>query len=161
MDECGVGGHADVAAFDEFDDLVLLAVVLQFHLLGVHVHGGFGVVVDVHVHLVAHLTCDAEVDLLVEVEAEGLPSVGSQRGVLDVLVGAAQLQLGVALCLDLHASGAENLLCWSEVELDVCEVELALAAGVEGVLVLLAVVLLHGALEAPLLVLVGRHEDGR
>ena len=54
MHERRVGGERHVAALDELDDLVLLAVILQLHVLRVEVEGGVGVVVEVHVHLVAH-----------------------------------------------------------------------------------------------------------
>ena len=160
VNQVAVRGHRDITRLHQLDDLVLLAVVFQFQLLGIEIEGGIGVVVDVHVDLVAHLTRHAEVDFLVEVEAEGLPAVGSQRGVLHVLVGAADLQLCRALGLDLHAARSEDLLGRSQAELDVGEVELALAAGLERLLILQAVVVLHRTLQAPLLVFVGSHQDG-
>ena len=67
-----VAGEGDVARLYELDDLVFLAVVLQLHVLRVEVEGGVGVVVEVHVHLVAHLAVDTEVDLLVEVHLRRL-----------------------------------------------------------------------------------------
>ena len=67
-----VGGHGDVARLDELDDFVLLAFVVQLEVLRVEVEGRLGVVVEVEVYLVAHLAVDAEIDFLVEIEAEHL-----------------------------------------------------------------------------------------
>ena len=50
-----VAGERHVAGLDEFDYFVLLAIVLQLHVLRVKVEGCFGVVVQVQVYLVAHL----------------------------------------------------------------------------------------------------------
>ena len=80
-----VGGEADVARLQLLDNLVLLAVVLQLQVLCVEVEGGIGVVVEVEVHLVAHLRIGRDVDFLVEVEARGLTVTDGQRGVVDVL----------------------------------------------------------------------------
>ena len=74
LDERGIGGERDVARLDELDNLILLAVVLQLHVLRIVVEGGVGVVVEVHVHLVAYLTVHAEVNLLVEVHRRLVPA---------------------------------------------------------------------------------------
>ena len=94
MDERGVGGHRDVAGFHQLHDFVLLAIVFQLHLLTIYFHGGFRVVVDLHVHLVAHFTCDRKVNLLVEVKAESLSAVGCERWVVDFLEVTTHLQVG-------------------------------------------------------------------
>ena len=71
-DEGGVGGEADVAGFYEFDDFIFLTFVAEFQTLGVKGKGGVGVVVEVHVYLITHLTVEVEVDFLVKVEGKHL-----------------------------------------------------------------------------------------
>ena len=161
VDKRVVRGERDVAGLDELDDLVLLALIFQLEVLCVEVEGGVGVVVEVHVHLVAHLTVDREVDLLVEVEGRRLAVADGQRGVVDVLQRGTHLQLGRALCLHADAARAEDFLGRAEVEVHVGEVELVLALRLDVLGVLLAEELLAGAPLAPLHVFLGRHHDGR
>ena len=68
LDQGVVGGEGDITRLDEFDNLILLTLITQFDVLGVEVEGGIGVVVQVHVHLVAHLTRHVQVNLLVEID---------------------------------------------------------------------------------------------
>ena len=160
-DERGVAGERDVAAFDELDDFVFLAFVFQLHALGVEVESGVGVVVDVHVHLVAYLAVDAEVDFLVEVKGGGLAVADGQRGVVDVLERGAKLQFRRSLGLDAHAARAEDFLGRAEVEMHVGEVELLLPLALGDFFVLRLEKLVHGAALAPLEILVVGHHRGR
>ena len=64
-----VGWKRDVTSFNQFHDFVLLAFVLQLQVLRVEIEGRIRVVVDIEVHLVAHLGIHREIDFLVEVEA--------------------------------------------------------------------------------------------
>ena len=95
----------------QFDDLILLALIFQFEVLRVEVEGGVGVVVQVHVHLVAHPSVHVQVDLLVEVEGCSLAVAHGQRGVVYLLDVAAHLQLSRSLGLDTHTTRTEYLLC--------------------------------------------------
>ena len=49
LDERVVRGERHVSRFNEFDDLVFLALVFQFQVLCIEVEGGIGIVVQVHV----------------------------------------------------------------------------------------------------------------
>ena len=53
-----VAGEGYISCLDELDDFVLLAIVLQLHVLRVEVEGGFCVVIQIQVYLVAHLTIE-------------------------------------------------------------------------------------------------------
>ena len=63
-----IGGEADITSLNQFDNLVFLAVVFQFQVLRIKVKGSIGVVVQVHIHLVTHLTVDTQIHLLIKVE---------------------------------------------------------------------------------------------
>ena len=114
-----VRGEAYISALHQFDDFVFLAVILQFHVLCVEVKGGIRVVVQVHVHLVAHLAVHVQVDFLVEVKTGGLAVTDRQRGVVDVLHRGTQFQFGCSLRLNAHAARAEDLLGRTQVEVHV------------------------------------------
>ena len=154
-----VGGEGHVAGLHQLDDFVFLAFILQFEVLRIEVERGIGVVVQVHVDLVAHLTVHAQVDLHVKVEGRGLPVTGRQTGVIYALERCAHLQLSRSLCLHAHAARTEDFLCRSQIEVHVGEVELLLALGSIVLGILLAEELLTGALLAPLQILVGCHHE--
>ena len=156
-----VGGHGDVARLDELDDFVFLAFVAQLEVLCVEVEGGFGVIVKVEVHLVAHLAVDAEIYLLVEIKAEYLAVALRERGVVGEARVRADFQFGGALCLDAHAARTEDLIRRPEVKLHVGEVELLFALCLEVVAVLRAIVFRHGAAETPIHIFLARHEKRR
>ena len=153
-----VGRHGDVAGFHQFDYLILLAVVFQFQVLLVVVEGGVRVVVQAHVHLVAHLGIYGHVYLHVEVQTEGAASAGSKGGVVRRLHVAAYLQFCRTLCLDLHTTGTEYLFCRTQREAHVGEVELVVALCLEEFLVALPVVLCHTLAQAPVHVFLGSHQ---
>ena len=155
-----VRGEGDVAGLHQLDNLVFLAVVLQLQVLRVEVERRIGVVVQVHVHLVAHLSVDAQVDFLVEIEGGGVTVADGQRRVVDVLLRHAYLQLGRTLGLHTHTAGTEYLLGRSEVEVHVGERELVLAFRLHVLGVFLTEELLSGTPLAPLHVFGGRHHDG-
>ena len=159
-DERRVGGERHVACLHELDDLVFLAVVLQLHVLRVVVEGGVGVVVEVHVHLVAHLSVDVEVDLLIKLHHRGLAVADGQRGVVHTLLVDAKLQLGSSLRAHSDASGTEDFLGRSQVEVHVGEVKFLLSLGLVYLVVLLAVVGTSLVELAPCHVLGRRHHDG-
>ena len=154
-----VGGERHVACLDELHYLVFLAVVLQLEALRVEVERSVGVVVEVHVHLVAHASVKTHVYLLVEVHRGGLAVAHGQRRVVDALHRGAELQLGCSLRLDAHTAWTEYLLSRSEVEVHVGEVKLLLALSLVDLVVLLAEELVHHAALAPLAILVLRHHE--
>ena len=122
-----VRGEGDVTCLHQLDNLVFLAFVAQLDVLRVEIEGSVGIVVQRHVHLVAHLTRHVQVDLLVEVDGFGITVGLGQRGVVDALQRATQLQLGRSLRLDAHTTRAEYLLGRSQVEVHVGKVEFLLA----------------------------------
>ena len=161
LHERRVAGERYVTAFHELYDLILLAVVLQLHVLRVEVEGGVGVVVQVHVHLVAHLTVDVEVNLLVEVHRCLVAVAHRQRGVVYLLVGGAKLQLGRTLRSYAHTARTEYFLGRSEVEVHVGKVEFLLSLGLVDLVVLRTEVGVARMLLAPLEIFVGGHHERR
>ena len=127
LDERGVGGKGHIARLYQLNDFVFLSLIAQFDVLGVKVKGGIGVVVQVQVHLVAHLAIEVQVYLFVKVKRLGLPVSDGQRGVVDAFQVGTHLEFCRSLCLDAHAAGTKYLLGWSKVELHVAERELLLA----------------------------------
>ena len=99
-----------ITRLHQLDNLVLLTLVAQFDVLRVEVEGGVGVVVQVHVHLIAHLTVHVQVNLLVKVYGLGTTVAFRQRGVVYNLQVTTQLQLCRSLCLDAHTTRTEYLL---------------------------------------------------
>ena len=156
-----VGRHGNVASLHQFYYLVLLALVLQFQVLRIVVKGGIRVVVQVHVHLVAHLGIDGHVYLHVEVQTEGTSAAGGKCGVVRGLHVGAYFQFCRTLGLDVHAAGAEYLFSRAQGEAHVGEVELAVALGKEEFLIALPVVLRYALAQAPVHVLLGGHHHWR
>ena len=161
MDEGRVGREGDVAALYELDDFVLLAVVFQLHVLGVEIEGGIGVVVEVHIDLVTDLSRHVEVDLLVEVESSLLSASHRQRGVVNIGIGAAELQLRGALGAQTDAAGSEDLLRRSQVEMHIGEVKLLLALSLIDFTVFAPEESVAPVFLAPLHILLRCHHDGR
>ena len=58
----------NVSRFNKLNDLILIATVLQLHLI-LEIEGGFGVVVDAQLHLLTDLTCHIHLNVLVEIES--------------------------------------------------------------------------------------------
>ena len=126
----------------------------------VEVEGGIGVVVQVHVHLVAHLTIQTQVDLLVEVETGGLAVTDGQRGILDILQRGTHLQLCRSLCLDTHTTRTEDLLRRPQVEVHVHQVELVLTLVGHVLFFLGAEEIVTGTFLTPLPILLRSHQNG-
>ena len=158
LDQRVVRREGDVAGLDELDDFVFLALVAQLQVLGVEVEGGIGVVVQRHVHLVAYLAGDVEVDFLVEIDRLGVTVALGQRRVVDVLEVGTELQLCGTLGLDAHTARAEYLLGGADVEVHVGKVEFLLAFVRHVLGILLAEELVHLAALAPLVILFGGHQ---
>ena len=155
-----IAGKRNISRLHQLDDFVFLAVVFQFQVLRVEVTGGIGVIVQIHVHLVAHLAVHAQVDFLVEVHVGGLAVADGQRRVVDVLHGGPELQFGGSLRLHAHTARAENLLCRSQVEMHVGERKFLLAFLLIDFIVFLAVEIAAQFLLRPLSELVGSHHEG-
>ena len=119
-----VGRERHVAAFHKFYYFVFLAFIAQLEVLRIEVECGIGVVVKVHVHLVAHLSVHIQIYLLVEVHRCHLAVSDGQRWVVDVLQRSTKAQFGCSLCSYTDASGTEYLLCRAECEVHIREVEL-------------------------------------
>ncbi len=122
-----VRGESNVTCLHQFDNLIFLAFIAQLDVLGVEVESGIGIVVQVHVHLVANLTIHRQIDFLVKVNSLS-PSVSLwQRGIVDILEVGSQFQLCRTLRLDAHTAGTENFLGGSQVEVHIRKVELFLS----------------------------------
>ena len=122
-----VRGEGNVTSLNQLDDFVLFAFIAQLQVLGIKVERGIGVVVQVHVHLVAHLTIDIQIDFLVKVNTLGLTVTLRQRGIVDVLQCGTQLQFCRTLRLDTYTTRTENLLSRSQVKVHIGKAELLLA----------------------------------
>ena len=155
-----VRGEGDVTGLDQLDDLVFLAFIAQLDVLCVEVEGGVGIVVQRHVHLVAHLTRHVQVDLLVEVDGFGITVGLRQRWVVDALQRTTQLQFGGSLRLDAHTTRTEYLLGRSQVEVHIGKVEFLLAFIGYILCVFLAEEALHLAFLAPRMVFLRGHQYG-
>ena len=160
LDKRIVRGECHIASLHQFDDFIFLAVVLQLQVLGVEVEGGIGIVVQVHVDLVAHLTIDAQVDFFIEVESRRLAVADRQRRIVDALQRGTDFQFGRALCLHPHTARSEDFLGRSKVELHISEVKLLLTFCLVILCILLSEELLPGTPFAPLHIFFGCHEDG-
>ena len=144
----------------QLDDFILLAFVLQLQVLCIKVEGSIGVVVQVHVHLVAHPSVQVQVHLLIKVEGCSLTVADRQRGVIGLLDVTSNLQFSRSLSFDAHAARTENLLGRSQVEVHIGKVEL-IFAGVLGVLgVLLVEEVVQGSFLHPSAILLGSHQYG-
>ena len=131
---------------------------MQLQVLGIKIERSIGVVVQVHVHLVTHLTIDVQVDFLVEVNALGLTVALRQRRVVDILQRGTQLQFCCSLRLDTHATRTENLLGRSEVEVHIGKRELLLALRRHIIGILLAEESFTFLFLAPLTILLWSHQ---
>ena len=129
--------------------------------MGVEIEGGIGVVVEVHIDLVTDLSRHVEVNLLVEVESSLLSASHRQRGVVNIGIGAAELQLCGALGAQTDAAGSEDLLRRSQVEVHIGEVKLLLALSLIDFTVLAPEEGVAPVFLAPFHILFGCHHDGR
>ena len=134
---------------------------MQLEILSVEVESRFRIIVKVEVHLVAHLAVDADIDFLVEIEAEHLAVALRERGVVGEARVRTDFQFGGTLSLDAHTARAEDFIGWPEVKLHVGEVELLFALCLEVVAVLRTIVFRHGAAETPIHIFLARHEKRR
>ena len=60
--------ESDVTGLNQFDNLVLLALVAQLQVLRVEVEGSVGVVIQRHIHLITNLTRHVDIDFLIEID---------------------------------------------------------------------------------------------
>ena len=159
-DQTRIGGHRYVARLDQFHDFVLFSLVTQFELLRVEVKCSVGVVVEIHVHLVAHFSVEREVHFLVEVKAEDAAVAFGQRGVVGEAVGRPDFELGRSLCAHAHAARAEDFFCRSERKLHVAKVEFVFAAVLKLLVVAAAEIVAHRLFDAHAAHLVSRQIEG-
>ena len=150
-----------VAALDEFDDFVFLAVVLQFHILRVEIEGRVGVVVQVQIDLVADFSRDVQVDFLVEVHRCRLAVADGQRWVVDILHRHAELQFCRASRRHAHTARTEDFLRRTEVEVHIGEVEFLLAFRLVDFVVFRAKKLAKLLFRAPVEIFRRRHHNRR
>ena len=87
--------------------------------------GSFGVVAHVQVQLIAHLTIDIHLDLLVEIKDVVVSRAFGQRRVIHILVLKAEEQLSRTLHFQAHATRAKHFVCWTDIELHVRNIEFA------------------------------------
>ena len=159
-DQTRIGGQRYVARLDQFHDFVLFSLVTQFELLRVEVKRGVGVVVEIHVHLVAHFSVEREVHFLVKIKAEDAAVAFGQRGVVGEAVGRPDFELGRSLCAHAHAARAEDFFCRSERKLHVAKVEFVFAAVLKLLVVAAAEIVAHRLFDAHAAHLVSRQIEG-
>ena len=119
LDERRVGREGDVARLNEFDDFIFLAVVLQFHVLCIKIEGSIGVVIQIHIHLIAHLSVDVEIDFLIKIHHRRLTVADRQRRIVDALLVDTELKFGRTLRLHSDTARTEDFLCRSQVEVHI------------------------------------------
>ena len=151
-------GH--ITCLNKFNNLVLLTFIFQIEVFLIEIKGSIGVVVDFHVDLVAHLTCNIQVHLLVKIEGRRLTVADRKRGVLDILQRGTQLQFGRSLCFYANATWTEDFLGRTEVEMHITKIELLLTFSTGGLGILGTEELLTGATFAPAHIFGRSHHDG-
>ena len=129
-------------------------------MLRVEVKCGVGVVVEIHVHLVAHFSVEREVHFLVEVKAEHAAIAFGQRGVVGEAVGRPDFELGRSLCAHAHAARAEDFFCRSERKLHIAKIEFVFSAVLKLLVVAAAEIVAHRLFDAHAPHLVARHVEG-
>ena len=67
-----IGREGDTTQLHQFDDLIFFSFILQLQVLRIKIEGSIGIVVEVHIDLITHLTIDAQIDLLIEIEGLGI-----------------------------------------------------------------------------------------
>ena len=154
-----IARESHVTALHEFHDFVFLALVFQFHILGIIVERGIGVVVQVHIHLVTHLSVDREVDFLIKIHRRGLAVADGQRRIIDVLHRGSEFQFSRSLRFHADTAGTENLLRRAQFEMHIREIEFLLALGLIDFIVFLTVEVTAQLQITPLSELLGSHED--
>ena len=108
-----IGGECHITCLYQFDDFIFFTFIAQFDVLGIEVKGSIGVVIQIHVHLIAHLTRYVQIDFLIEINSLGVSVAFWQRGIVNALEVGTQFQLCRTLCLDTHTTWTEYLLCRS------------------------------------------------
>ena len=107
LNERALQRHVDVARLDVLQDVVLLALEPDVHLV-LEVEGGLGVVVRSEVDLFTDAAVDGQLDALVEVKGgDGPVSLGQAR-ILGLAVAQAEVELRRTLRPDLNLVGAED-----------------------------------------------------
>ena len=139
LDKRRVAREGNITRLNQFDDFILLAIILQLHVLRIIVEGGIGVVIQVEIHLVANLTVQIQINLLIEVHHRGLSVADRQRRVVDILLVDTKLQFGRTLRLHPDAARTEDFLSRSQVEVHIGEIEFLLALSLVYLVVLLPV----------------------
>ena len=152
--------HRYVARLNTLDNVILFALVRQFQVLLVERERCLRVVRQVEIQLIAHLAVHAHLYLLVEIEDVVITSTLRKARIFNVLVLKSEEQFRRPLHLQLHTARSEYLVCWTDVELHVRDVELLLVV-VLHLAYLLLPVLVHRLLFAVRRILLRRHQVRR
>ena len=88
--------------------------------------GSFGVVAHVQVQLIAHLTIDIHLNLLVEIKDVVVSRAFCQRWVIHILMLETKEQLCRTLHFQSHTTRAKHFICRTDIELHIRNVEFAL-----------------------------------
>ena len=87
-----IGWHGYVASLHQLDYLVLLTIIFQLQILSIIIKRCIRVVLQIEIHLVAHLGRNAQVYLHIKVQAKGFSATGGQSGIVRRLHIATNLQ---------------------------------------------------------------------
>ena len=152
--------EGDIACLNEFDDLIFLSLITQLDILGIEVESGIGVVVEVHIQLIAYLSRHIEIYLLVKVNGFCSTIAYWQRRIVDILDIATQFQFCRSHHLDAHTTGTKYLVGRTEIKMHVGKIKLVLPFGCHIFGILLAKEGAHPSFERPLVILIRGHQQG-
>ena len=107
LDQCALERHVDVARLDVLQDVVLLALEPDVHLV-LEVERGLGVVVRSEVDLLSDAAIDGQLDPLVEVEGGDGPVPFGQTRIFRLAVAQAEVELRRTLRPDFNLVGTED-----------------------------------------------------
>ena len=154
-------GHRHITRLNEFDNLVFLPLVAQFEILCIKVERGFRVVVEVHIHLVTHLSVERKIHLFVEVKAKDTAITLRQGRIVRPSVVCPQFQFCTSLRAYSYTSWAENFLCGSERKLHIGEIKFVFSLTPIFLFIAISEIVEHRAADAFAHHFVCAHIDGR
>ena len=83
-----------------------------------------GVIIQVHIHLVAHLSIHIEVDFLIEIHCSCATTIERKCRIFQVLMCEPHAQFGRSLRANPHTARTKNLLGRSKIKVHVAEIKL-------------------------------------
>ncbi len=97
----------NIPRFNQFDDLVFLAFVLEFQFV-FKIKGSFCIVIGIEFNFIADLGHHAHLDALLEVEVGGAALADVERGIVAAVGEDAKGNFGASLRTDVNGVSSEN-----------------------------------------------------